>query len=337
MKIIGFYGNSARRGGSVVSVGRFGSVGVGSIGSGAGRSGGLSALAGFVFGKVINNSRKAVSFALLAAFFVFAIGFSLFGNHNGEYVEANAAAAVPRNPHTPHGGRSVIIDAGHGGMDGGAVGVSGTVEKGINLAIAKNLKAMLEFSGYTVIMTRIGDDSIHDEGVTGVSAQKKSDMANRKKIIDDNPDSIFISIHQNRFTDPVYFGGQMFYMEENPLNRDLADIMQKKFAALQQGNDRDIKVSDGMFLLRGAKQPAILAECGFLSNPNDEAKLNDAEYQQRVAFALYSGVTEFYDTVMMSGAGDTQTPPPLITGSGTAGDDYDGGTYDGGYMGGNAT
>lgn len=200
----------------------------------------------------------------------------------------------------------IVIDAGHGGADGGCVGVNGCVEKDINLAIAKNLADMLRASGFEVVMTRDTDVSIHDEGVDGLRQQKISDMENRLEIIKSYPDSVFISIHQNQYTSPEYFGGQMFYTTNNPQNFRLAQIMQEEFAQLQEGNDREIKLIDnGLFLFKDTQQPAILIECGFLSNEQDASLLSDSVYQKRVAFAIYKGLMRHYS--------DTKTTNVEIT------------------------
>lgn len=190
----------------------------------------------------------------------------------------------------------IVLDAGHGGLDSGAVGANGTLEKDVNLSIVKMLRDMLEMSGFEVVLTRDEDISIYDAGVEGIRNQKLSDMDNRLEIIQSYPDSIFLCIHQNNYTDPQYFGGQMFYNNNNPNNRTLAQIMQNKFAELQPGNDREIKLSgDELFLLKSNTNPSLMIECGFLSNPEEEAKLSTWEYQQQVAFTIYGGLLEFID------------------------------------------
>ena len=190
----------------------------------------------------------------------------------------------------------IVLDAGHGGMDSGAVGVTGVLEKDVNLSIVLALRDMFEMSGFDVVLTRDEDISIYDAGVEGIRNQKLNDMANRLKIIQKYPDSIFLCIHQNNFTDPQYSGGQMFYNNNNPKNRTLAQIMQNKFAELQQGNEREIKLTgEELFLLKSNKNPSLMIECGFLSNPEEEQQLSTWEYQQKVAFTIYGGVMEFLD------------------------------------------
>ena len=181
---------------------------------------------------------------------------------------------------------------------------------------------MLELSGFEVVLTRDEDISIYDPGITGIRNQKLNDMDNRLKIIQTYPDSIFLCIHQNNFTDPQYFGGQMFYNNNNPNNRTLAQIMQNRFAALQPGNDREIKLSgntrkpkpipDSVYLMKHITCRAILVECGFLSNPEEEANLSTWEYQQKVAFTILSGVMEYLDTVGTSPSLPDNSTPQTI-------------------------
>ncbi len=193
----------------------------------------------------------------------------------------------------------IIIDAGHGGMDGGAVGYNNIVEKDINLAIAEDLRDLFVISGFDVVMTRDSDCSIHDDGIIGTKNQKTSDMRNRLKIIDQNKDAIFLSIHQNKFTDPKYSGAQMFYSPNLPESEKLAAVMQRHFREmLQPENTREHKQSGReLFLLYKAQTPAVLVECGFLSNPQEAMNLIDPEYQKKVAFVIYSSVMEFLYSV----------------------------------------
>lgn len=128
-----------------------------------------------------------------------------------------------------------MLDAGHGGLDSGAVGKSGVLEKDVNLSVVKHLQQLLELSGFRTVLTRDEDISIYDPGVEGIRNQKLSDMDNRLEIIQSYPDSIFLCIHQNNYTDPKYFGGQMFYNNNNPDNRTLAQIMQARFAHAPAG------------------------------------------------------------------------------------------------------
>ncbi len=189
----------------------------------------------------------------------------------------------------------IILDAGHGGIDSGCVSVNGAEEKDINLDIMLTLRDMLEMSGYEVIVTRDTDKSIHDTGVQGLGKQKLSDMENRLAIINGQDKGVFISIHQNQFTDPKYSGAQMFYPLTDSESEKLAGILQKSFVDfLQPDNKRETKpVTDEIYLLNNAKCPRVMVECGFLSNPDEAALLETEEYRQKVAFTIFTGICEY--------------------------------------------
>lgn len=189
----------------------------------------------------------------------------------------------------------IILDAGHGGIDGGCSTADGVPEKGINLNILLTLRDMLEINGYEVKVTRDSDKSIHDKGIKGIANQKSSDMDNRLEIFNSEPDAVCISIHQNQFTDPKYSGAQMFYSDSNNSNEQLAGILQKKFAEyLQPENTREIKLcGKELFLCYYSDNPTVMVECGFLSNPEEAELLKTEEYQRKVAFTIFSGLNEF--------------------------------------------
>ncbi|MDF2568192.1 MAG: cell wall hydrolase/autolysin, partial [Oscillospiraceae bacterium] len=133
----------------------------------------------------------------------------------------------------------IVIDPGHGGMDGGATGVDGSLEKNINLKISLKLRDILRVNGFRVVMTREKDESIHDANEKTIAKQKKSDMRKRLKIMQDNPNSLTISVHQNKFEQSQYYGAQMFYSSNNPMSKTLAECLQKKFVEnLQKDNKR---------------------------------------------------------------------------------------------------
>ena len=192
-------------------------------------------------------------------------------------------------------GQIIILDAGHGGMDGGCTSANGDVEKNINLAILLDLRDLLRMSGYTVLATRDTDRSIHDDGVEGIANQKSSDMDNRLELFNSVQDAICLSIHQNQFTDSKYSGAQMFYSDTNSHNAELAQMLQNQFVAfLQPDNKREIKLcGKELFLCYYSKNPTVMAECGFLSNPEEASLLITEDYQQKVAFTLYSALIQY--------------------------------------------
>ncbi|MFT9056244.1 MAG: N-acetylmuramoyl-L-alanine amidase [Ethanoligenens sp.] len=205
--------------------------------------------------------------------------------------------------------KTVIIDPGHGGPDGGAVGVEGNNEKDINLSISLKLRSFFTAGGYQVIMTRQDDRSIHSSGSDTLREQKVSDIHNRLKIADQHPKALFLSIHQNLFTESKYSGTQVFYSTNNPDAKVLAQFLQTDIhTLLQPQNDRVIKpAGSNLYILYHAHSPAVLVECGFVSNPAENAKLQDDTYQNQMAFSIYYGTVHFYAEQRKSAA---STPSP---------------------------
>ena len=192
----------------------------------------------------------------------------------------------------------VIIDAGHGGVDGGAVAPDSTLEKDINLDIALKLNEMLKLIGAETILTRNSDISIHSETAKTIRAKKVSDIHNRFSIIEKNPEYIFISIHQNSFSNPNYKGAQVFYSPNNAPSVDLARCIQTSLSSqLQSDNEREIKeCSTDVYLVYHSKSTAVLCECGFLSNPHDLSDLKKDEYRSKVALCIFNGILDYYSS-----------------------------------------
>ena len=190
--------------------------------------------------------------------------------------------------------RSVIIDAGHGGEDGGAVSSSGAAEKSLNLSIALTLGDMLRACGVDVIYTRTDDNGLYEGAVKG--HRKMTDLKNRLAIRSEHPDAVFLSIHMNTFSDPRYSGMQLFYSGNDPSSKQLAELLRDANRMyLQSDNTRACKQADSsIFLLDRAAGTAVLAECGFLSNPDEAAKLMTAEYREQVAAVLCVGILNFF-------------------------------------------
>lgn len=210
------------------------------------------------------------------------------------YANARAMQTASVNPTV----RTVIVDAGHGGFDGGAVAQDGTLEKDINLAIAKRLCALLECCDVDTVMTRTGDDSIHDPSCTSIRSQKISDIRNRLHIMEQTEDSVFVSIHQNHFTQAKYHGTQVFYSGNDERSERLAHSIQTAVvSALQPDNSREIKRSGTeIYLLYHAVRPAVMVECGFLSNPEESQLLRQPEYQTQMAMAVLHGILNYMQT-----------------------------------------
>lgn len=189
----------------------------------------------------------------------------------------------------------VLVSSPHGGFDGGCTSADGIPEKGINLNIMLKLRDILTVNGYEVKVTRDSDRSIHDSGIEGMSEQKSSDMDNRLEIFNSCANAVCISIHQNQFTEPKYSGAQMFYSSSDDRSERLADSLQKSFAEiLQPDNKREIKnCGKELFLCYYSKNPTVMVECGFLSNPEEAAMLSTDEYQQKIAFTIFCGLNRY--------------------------------------------
>ena len=187
---------------------------------------------------------------------------------------------------------TIVIDAGHGGEDGGATSVSGILESQINLQIALRLDDLLHLLGYQTRMVRTTDISVYTEG-NSLSEKKISDLKQRVKIVNNTENSILISIHQNTFSDSQYSGAQVFY-SANAESHVFATRMQNQLiAACNPGSTRKEKPADGIYLMQHIQNPGILIECSFISNHQEEAKIQTVNYQERLCSVIASVLTEF--------------------------------------------
>lgn len=189
----------------------------------------------------------------------------------------------------------IVIDAGHGGADGGATAPDGTKEKDLNLSVASTLATMLKSSGFRVILTRSEDMMLGDPTENGSS--KMRDLNKRIEIAEENDNALFISIHMNKFFQEKYSGLQVFYSPNNKKSITLANMIQSVTREyLQKDNDRQTKQAGAnIFILDRITSPAVLVECGFLSNPAECALLKDPEYQKELAAVIYASVIEFFE------------------------------------------
>lgn len=186
----------------------------------------------------------------------------------------------------------VIIDAGHGGIDGGATSCTGVLESKLNLEIALRLEQLMHFLGLQTRMIRTTDTSVYTSGNT-IASQKVSDLKERVRIVNETPGAILISVHQNTFSDSRYGGAQVFYPKAGE-SRLLAQSIQSHFVeALNPGSRRTAKPADGVYLMEHIQGPGVLIECGFLSNPEEEAKLRSEQYQKKICCIIASSVSSF--------------------------------------------
>lgn len=158
-----------------------------------------------------------------------------------------------------------------------------------------SVRDMCRLYGFDTAVTRDRDISIHDSGTTGIRNQKVSDMENRLELFNKFPNAVCLSVHQNTYTDPKYSGAQMFYSPANADSERFASILQNLFVKnLQPDNMRETKLcGKELYLCYYCNNPAVMAECGFLSNPDEAAKLTDRDYQRQVAYTLFTGLNEF--------------------------------------------
>lgn len=186
--------------------------------------------------------------------------------------------------------KTVIIDPGHGGIDVGTVGIDGSLEKNINLSISLDLYDFLMVSGINTVLTRDGDYEMYRAG----EQRTKSDLYNRMDYINSVPDSILISIHQNHFENEAEWGTQVWFSPNDEISPTLADkILQSVKKNIQPENKRENKVSDNSYyILYKAQKPSVMVECGFVSNENENKRLQDKEYQRDMAYSILVGICE---------------------------------------------
>lgn len=193
---------------------------------------------------------------------------------------------------------TVVIDAGHGGEDPGAVSDhSGLKEKEVNLIIAMRVKELLEAENYGVVMTREEDVLNYREGTRGYDNKRAQDLMNRKKRIDESGADIAVSIHLNKFSQTQYYGAQVFFPPRSQESKELAEIIQKALREkVDPSNKREALVKDSkLIILRNIKVPTVIVECGFLSNQQEEQKLSDKDYQEQLAQAIKEGIVQYFE------------------------------------------
>ena len=189
----------------------------------------------------------------------------------------------------------IVIDPGHGGIDGGAKSENGVIEKDINLSISLKTKAALESKGYKVIMTRSEDVGLYTEGKK-VREKKIEDLGNRVKIKKENKCDAFISIHQNMFPQKNCKGAQVWSVNNEP-SQKLGKIIQQKFKEeVDQNNKREAKVAKKEYkiLNDGYEGASVIVECGFLSNPEECELLGKEDYQNKIANTLANAIDEYF-------------------------------------------
>ena len=229
----------------------------------------------------MKNTRNWILFCLFVTFSV------LLTAHCGSLVATvfSENAPVART-------HCIILDAGHGGVDGGAVSCTGIPESTYNLQITRRLNSLFQFLGYDTKSIRTEDISVYTEGAT-IAQKKISDLKERVRIVNQTPNALLISIHQNTFQDSQYHGAQVFYpatQGSEQLAKELQSVFQR---TLNPQSNRNAKKGSGIYLLEHIQTPGILVECGFLSNPQEESNLRNADYQKKLCCIIVSTVNGF--------------------------------------------
>ena len=230
--------------------------------------------------------RKSLSVIL---FYTLIVSIFLTATYWGSTATSAIAQMIPVER-----GYTVIIDAGHGGVDGGATSCTGKLESAFNLEIALRLNDLMHLLGIHTEMIRTTDISVYTQGET-IAAQKVSDLKERVRMVNESENALLLSIHQNTFPDSKYGGAQVFYGPEGE-SAQLAEALQNAFrSTVNPGSNRRSKKADGVYLMEHIDTTGVLIECGFLSNVEEEAKLRSADYQKKLCCVIASTVSNHLD------------------------------------------
>jgi N-acetylmuramoyl-L-alanine amidase len=194
----------------------------------------------------------------------------------------------------PLSGKTIAIDAGHGGPDGGAQSRNGLIEKDINLAVALYVRDYLQQAGAVVRMTRETDKDLADPGTKGYSRRKTEDLHERVDFVKQNKAEMLISIHLNSIPSPKWSGAQTFYYPGHADSSNLAGLIQSELRRNLQNTDRVAKQENKVFLLKEMTVPSALVEVGFLSHPEESGLMGQPVYQQKIAASIYQGILRYY-------------------------------------------
>lgn len=227
--------------------------------------------------------------ASIVLFYTLIISIFLTATYWGSAATSAIAEMIPlERQHT------VIIDAGHGGVDGGAISCTGRPESAYNLEIALRLNDLLRLLGMHTQMIRTADISIYTQGET-IAAKKVSDLKNRVNIVNNAENAVLLSIHQNTFSEQRYSGAQVFYAQKGEGQKLAEELQSAICGTINKGSSRRPKRGEGVYLIEHIENTGVLIECGFLSNPAEEAKLRDKAYQQKLICVIGTTVCNFLD------------------------------------------
>lgn len=213
---------------------------------------------------------------------------------DNQYAEEKLQQTVQTNG-TPVSSHTIILDAGHGEPDGGAVSENGVSEADINLDIVLKLQKLLEQSGCIVILTRSDENGIYDLDEESIRNKKVSDMKNRVEISKTEEADCFVSIHLNKIPQTQYSGWQTFYQSKSEESKELAlDIQNNLNYSIQKENKREVLSLSGKYIMEHVTIPTVTVECGFLSNPEEEKLLQQEEYQEKLSWGIYTGLMDYF-------------------------------------------
>lgn len=225
---------------------------------------------------------KGRNFLVILGVMCLVCSIMIMSNYKTEYV--SAGNQKPKY--------TVVIDAGHGGIDGGSSGINtNTKESDLNLLYAKTLSKYLKNAGFGVVMTRTTQDGLYN---TSAKNLKKSDMKKRQQIIEQSGANCVVSIHMNSYKLPKIKGAQVFYKQNNTLGKTLADNIQSQFIQ-SLPNAKQSSASGDYFMVNCTTLPAVIVECGFLSNPEEEQLLVTKDYRNKVCYLIMSGILNFFN------------------------------------------
>jgi len=234
---------------------------------------------------IILYKKKLIFLVLMIIFPIFIFAIFIFF-----IKEILSASSLPVSNHV------IILDAGHGYPDGGAVASDGTIESEINLNIVLKLQQLLEASNCTVILTRSDENGIYETTSNTIREKKVSDMKNRVEIANTSNAEAFISIHLNKLPQTQYSGFQSFYKNDDEQSKKLANNIQKNLNHfIDENNHREIKSISSIYLAKHVEIPLAIIECGFLSNTQETEKLKTEAYQDLLAWSIYTGIFDYFN------------------------------------------
>ena len=240
---------------------------------------------------MIKIKSKKIEFIL----FIVIVGTTMLSIKANDKIQKTEQEELKETTATPVSGKIVILDAGHGGEDGGAISSDGTTEAELNLQITLKVQQLLEQNGTTVILTRSDEKAIYNLDAKTLRQKKVSDIKNRVKIGNESSADIFVSIHLNKIPQQQYYGWQCFYKNKNEESEKLAKSLQEGLnSAIQKENKRlAMKIGD-IYIVKNVEIPLSIVECGFLSNPQESEELKQYSYQSKLAWGIYAAICQYF-------------------------------------------